>query len=466
MTAVQSPARPLARRKIAIIGAGMIGGVHRRAAQLAGAEVVGVLASTPRRSTEVADSWQVATGFENIDAVLDSAADVVHICAPNALHAPYALAALAAGKHVVCEKPLGLTLAEAAAMDAAVGAHQVATVPFVYRYHPLVHEIRARRESGDFGRWTLLHGSYLQDWMLDPAAGGWRVHPELGGQSRAFADIGSHWCDLVEWVSGERIVSLSAALSTAHPRRPPPGSTHSFDSTLSNDGAHASGSVLTAVPSTVQVATEDSAVVSFRTASGVLGSVTVSQVSAGRKNRLWFELDGTAGSARRPSGSDRRTAQRFSPARPTTGRSHSVTGHRYPPVTTVAMRSVSKTSWPTPTPPSTVNDPNRCPPSPTGCAPPDSLTPCCARPPPAAGPTSPPDRTPAPQRRGAPHTTSRRNRCPPIRSSPAAASSSAARPSSPASPPVRSWPAAPPRRPEPPGPRAPPWMPGRPSRLD
>ena len=249
--------------RTAIVGTGMIARVHRRAILLAGATVTGVLGSRPARSREVAAEWGVP-GFGSYEEVLDSDAEVVHLCSPNATHHDYALAALDAGKHVVCEKPLGLDLAEAEKMDSrARESGLVATVPFVYRFHPVVREIRARHRAGEFGRWTLLHGSYLQDWLLATEAVNWRVDPAQGGASRAFADIGSHWCDLVEWVSGERIAELTATTTTIHSGRK----------------------------------TEDAALVLFRTESGVPGSTTISQVSAGRTNRLWFELDGTDGSA-------------------------------------------------------------------------------------------------------------------------------------------------------------------------
>ncbi|MDA3650282.1 Gfo/Idh/MocA family oxidoreductase [Saccharopolyspora indica] len=272
-------------RGAAILGAGMIGEVHRRAALLAGADVVGVLASTPARSGEVAERWGASAYAELADVLADDRVDVVHICTPNATHAPFAEAALSAGKHVICEKPLGISLAEAERMAAAAAASdRIATVPFVYRYHPVVREIRARRQAGEFGAWNLLHGSYLQDWMLSPDASSWRVDPELGGASRAFADIGSHWCDLVQWVSGETFTDLLAALSIAIPTRPAAaGPTFAGPAESSGDR--------------VEVRTEDSAALLLRTASGVLGSATISQVAAGRKNRLWFELDGARGSA-------------------------------------------------------------------------------------------------------------------------------------------------------------------------
>lgn len=273
------------RRGAAIVGAGMIGEVHRRSALLAGAEITGVLASTPQRSLEKAGEWNVCA-FASFDEVLaDDRVDVVHICTPNATHAPFAEAALAAGKHVICEKPLGISLEEAERMAAAAGASGlVATVPFVYRYHPLVREIRARRQAGEFGDWHLLHGSYLQDWMLDPDASGWRVDPDQGGVSRAFADIGSHWCDLVQWVSGETFTDVLAEFSIAVPTRPAAGGA-SFSGPSGEVGER------------VAVRTEDTAALLLRTGSGVLASATISQVAAGRKNRLWFELDGSGGSA-------------------------------------------------------------------------------------------------------------------------------------------------------------------------
>ncbi|MEV0601820.1 Gfo/Idh/MocA family oxidoreductase [Streptomyces sp. NPDC050315] len=270
---------------MALVGAGMIAEVHRRAVLLAGGEVTGVLASSPERSREVARRWRVGHGYRDLGELLsDDRVDVVHICTPNATHAAYAEAALRAGKHVVCEKPLGVSVAEAESLAAlAAESGLVATLPFVYRYHPLVREIRARRLAGEFGRWNLIHGSYLQDWMAPADASGWRVDPELGGRSRAFADIGSHWCDLVEWVTGERFDEVLGALSIAVPERPASGGP-SF-----SGWADASA--------TVPVRTEDSATVLLRTANGLLGSTVVSQVAPGRKNRLWFELDGSRASA-------------------------------------------------------------------------------------------------------------------------------------------------------------------------
>lgn len=269
---------------IAIVGTGMIGAVHRRAALLAGADIRGVAASSPQRALEVAQSWNVPRAYRDIEEVVaDPQVQVVHVCTPNHLHRSLAQAALEAGKHVICEKPLATTLEDAQALAAlAASTGLIATVPFVYRYHPVVREARARIAQGELGPLHLIHGSYLQDWLLDPASNNWRVDPALGGTSRVFADIGSHWCDLVEWVSGERFTEVSAAFDTVIAER-------STDTGQSFTTAVAGGAMQA-------VASEDVAAAMFKTGAGTLASLTVSQVSAGRHNRLWFEIDGARAS--------------------------------------------------------------------------------------------------------------------------------------------------------------------------
>ena len=269
--------------KAVIIGSGMIGEIHRRSALLAGAEIVGVMASSPVRSEEAAVKWhtKAVRGLEEIAGLQP---DVVHVCSPNALHEAHVAAALQAGAHVICEKPLATSVESAQRLLGLAEQHRrIATVPYVYRFHPLIRELRARVKAGEFGKWQLLHGSYLQDWLLDPLATSWRVSAKVGGESRAFADIGSHWCDLVEFVTGERIASLIASATITVPERPE-------KSAATFGGAREGGAL-------VKVETEDAASIMFKTQTGVLGSVVVSQVSAGRKNRLWFELDGAHQSA-------------------------------------------------------------------------------------------------------------------------------------------------------------------------
>lgn len=271
--------------RVAVVGTGMVARVHVDAARSAGAHVIGVLGSRPERSDEAARAWRVPTAYPDLAALLEDRPDVVHVCTPNATHAPYVRAVLAAGAHVVCEKPLGTTAEEADDLvRLADEAGVVAAVPFVYRYHPMVREIRARRASGELGELLMVHGSYLQDWMLDPRVSGWRVDASLGGPSRAFADIGSHWCDLMEFVSGETVAEISAVSMIAHPTRPA-GRGLSFASPGQTGG------------SDHRITTEDAMVATFRTARGIIANVVVSQVAAGRKNRLWIELDGTDSSA-------------------------------------------------------------------------------------------------------------------------------------------------------------------------
>ncbi|MDV3126150.1 Gfo/Idh/MocA family oxidoreductase [Mycobacterium sp. 21AC1] len=269
--------------RIAIVGTGMIAAVHLRSARNSGANVIGVLGSSPERSTAVASQWSVPNGYADLDALLVDRPDVVHICTPNNTHASYAEAVITAGIHVIIEKPVATTVDAAARLvDVAQSAGVIATVPYVYRYHPLVREIRARRIAGELGDIALVHGSYLQDWLLSPRASTWRVDPAAGGASRAFADIGTHWCDLTEFVSGETFTSVSASTTITYPERPA-GSMVSFGGQSTGDLA--------------PVHTEDIAVATFRTARGITANTVISQVSAGRKNRLWLEVDGTRKSA-------------------------------------------------------------------------------------------------------------------------------------------------------------------------
>ena len=267
--------------RAAIAGTGFIGRVHARSALLAGAHLAGVAASSRESARDAATALGADRGFDSAEELVrDPDVDVVHVCTPNHLHLPLAEAALAAGKHVICEKPLALDVSGAQQLvEAAADSGLHAAVPFVYRYYPTVREARERVASGETGAVRLLHGTYLQDWLLRPDDSNWRVDEQLGGASRAFADIGSHWCDLAEFVSGHRITRLSARLLTAVPERVSEEGRRAFAS--GGDGGEAR-----------RVTTEDAAVVQFETDGGAVGSVVVSQVSAGRKNRLWIELDG------------------------------------------------------------------------------------------------------------------------------------------------------------------------------
>jgi predicted dehydrogenase len=267
------------RLRAAIAGTGFIGPVHLRAARLAGAEIVGISGGDPSRTRAAAASLDVARVFETSEALAtDPEVDVVHICTPNHLHADLARRAIEAGKHVVCEKPLATTAAAAAELvELAARAGVVTAVPFVYRFHPVVREARARLAGGTSGAIHLIHGSYLQDWLSSPDDYNWRVDPALGGPSRAFADIGSHWCDLVEFVSGHRLARVSARTITAFGERMA-GRASPFQRAVGERPR-------------VVVTGDDAVTMMFETDRGAAGTLVVSQVSPGRKNRLWFEID-------------------------------------------------------------------------------------------------------------------------------------------------------------------------------
>lgn len=243
---------------------------HARAARAAGSTLAGVTSSSPERSAVAAARLGAARSFDSAaELIASDDVDVVHICTPNILHKQFALLAIDAGKAVVCEKPLATTLADATEMtERAERSGVVTAVPFVYRFYPAVREIRARILAGDGGDMLLLHGSYLQDWLAAPEATNWRVNATQGGASRAFADIGVHWCDLMEFTTGHRISRVTASLRTAFRRR----------------GARSDSP---------EVGTEDVATLLFETDRGAAGSLAVSQVSPGRKNRLWFSFDGS-----------------------------------------------------------------------------------------------------------------------------------------------------------------------------
>jgi predicted dehydrogenase len=271
------------RLRIGIAGTGFIGAVHARSARLAGARLAGVAAATPALGQEAADALGADRAFPSAEALVEAPGiDVVHICTPNHLHVPLAQAALAAGKHVICEKPLAVDVAGATALAAAAAEAAAGNaVPFVYRFYPTVRELRERVRRGDTGAIRLLHGSYLQDWLLRADDYNWRVEAVLGGASRAFADIGSHWCDLAEFVSGQRITRVSARTLVAIPERAEDTRRRSFERAPRVSG----------MAGARRVTTEDAALVQFETDGSAMGSVLVSQISPGRKNRLWIELD-------------------------------------------------------------------------------------------------------------------------------------------------------------------------------
>lgn len=262
--------RPLGVRPIGvgIVGGGFMAAVHSRAARSARARLVGLCSSMPSRAQAAAEVLGVERGYESLDALLENdEIDVVHVCTPNALHAEQAEAIVRAGKHVVCEKPLATNVTDAARLtDAAASASLTATVPFVYRFNPLVREARERVRAGELGRLLSIDGSYLQDWLLRAGDDNWRVDAASGGRSRAFGDIGSHLVDLIEFVTGDRVARVAATKRTF------------FDQRAEHSG----------------ISTEDAVGIVLQTAGGALGTLLISQVAPGRKNRLHLEIAGEA----------------------------------------------------------------------------------------------------------------------------------------------------------------------------
>ena len=268
--------------KAAVAGTGFVGAIHVEALRRLGVEIVGVCASTPER----AEAKGLAPAYESYEALLaDERVDVVHVTTPNHLHHGQVRDALAAGKHVVCEKPLATTSAESAELlELAQKSGLVHCTNFNLRFYPIAHQARALVASGALGDVWNVHGGYLQDWLLYPTDWNWRLEPEKGGALRAVADIGSHWMDLAQWVTGRRIEAVFADFTTALPvRQRPTGEVETFAAAGEVERVEA------------PMTTEDIANLLFRLEGGCVGAAVVSQVSAGRKNSLRLEVDGSEG---------------------------------------------------------------------------------------------------------------------------------------------------------------------------
>lgn len=274
--------------RVGLIGAGFVGPAHVEALRRLGyVEVLALAGSDARRAREKADQMGIPEACGDYRQLLaNPRVMVVHNATPNRLHFSINRDALEAGKHVVSEKPLALTVEEARHLvELARQRELVNAIDYNYRGYPLVQQMRRMIARGDIGQVWAVHGSYMQDWLLYPTDYNWRIMPELGGESRAVADIGTHWCDLAQWVIGQRISRVMGRLATLVPvRYRPAGEVKTF--------AEAGGGPR----EEVRVRTEDYAAVLVDFAGGATGSFMVSQVAAGRKNRLWIQVDGSEGS--------------------------------------------------------------------------------------------------------------------------------------------------------------------------
>jgi predicted dehydrogenase len=268
----------------AVIGTGFIGTVHVEALRRIGVQVRGVLGSTPDRGAARAETLGVARAYKSLDELLaDTTVRVVHVTSPNDLHVSQSKAILASGRHVVCEKPLATTaVGSAELVELAAASRLVNATNFNLRYYPLNQHAREMVAAGTLGEVRLVTGRYFQDWLLLESDWNWRLQPDRGGALRAVGDIGSHWLDLMTYVTGQRVAAVMADLTTfIGTRQQPTGPVETFSSARSTD--------------TVSrvISTEDTATILLRFEGGARGAVSISQISPGRKNSLQYEIDGS-----------------------------------------------------------------------------------------------------------------------------------------------------------------------------
>ena len=268
----------------AVIGTGFIGTVHVEALRRIGVTVHGVLGSSAERGAVRAAALGVGRAYPDLDALCaDDRVDVVHVTSPNDLHVSQTLTLLAAGKHVICEKPLAMTAAESATLvEAAAASGLVNATNFNIRYYPLNQHAHELVGDGGLGDVRLVTGHYFQDWLLLATDWNWRLQPDRGGALRAVGDIGSHWLDLMTFVTGQHVVAVNADLATfIEARQEPTGPVETFSTERAVDTV------------TRPIATEDAATILLRFENGARGAVSVSQISPGRKNSLRYEIDGS-----------------------------------------------------------------------------------------------------------------------------------------------------------------------------
>ena len=267
--------RMIADIRAAVIGTGFIGTVHVEALRRIGVQVYGVLGSSPERGAERAAALGVRHAYESLEALLaDDSVDVVHVTSPNDLHLSQSLAILAAGKHVVCEKPLAMTALESAELvEHAASSGLVNATNFNIRYYPLNQHAHELIAGGGLGDVRFVTGRYFQDWLLLESDWNWRLQPDRGGALRAVGDIGSHWLDLMTFVTGQHVTEVMAELSTfIGTRKEPKGPVETYSTKRSAD-------TLERV-----ISTEDTASILLRFDGGARGAVSISQISPGRKN--------------------------------------------------------------------------------------------------------------------------------------------------------------------------------------
>jgi predicted dehydrogenase len=273
------------RIKVGIIGTGFVGTVHIDALRRLGfVEVVAVAEANEELAQKKAADFFIPRAYGNLhDLINDPDVQVIHNCTPNHLHLEINTAIIQAGKHIFSEKPLGMNRFESSKMlELAEKYRVVHGVNFNYRMYPLVQDMKHRIQKGELGKVNLIHGSYLQDWLFYETDYNWRIEPKYGGATRAIGDIGSHWCDLAQTLTGLKITKVFADLSTVIPVRKKSKIVETFSENREPTDYEE-----------IPIQSEDWGAVLIRLENGASGVFYVSQISAGRKCCLNIEIDGS-----------------------------------------------------------------------------------------------------------------------------------------------------------------------------
>lgn len=271
----------------AIIGAGFIGAVHLGALRRLGVPVAGLLGSSPARGAERARALGVPRAYGSLDELLsDPAVQVVHVTSPNVAHFDQVRQILAAGRHVICEKPLAMTSAQSAELVVLARASgKIAAVCYNTRFYPLNQHARGMMAAGELGDLRLITGHFHQDWLAKDTDWNWRLEADQGGLLRSVSDIGTHWVDLTSFITGQRPVALMADLATfVTERRKPLGPVETFSASRGATEPR-------------RITTDDAATILLRYPGGARGMMSTSQISQGRKGLLAWDISGSGASA-------------------------------------------------------------------------------------------------------------------------------------------------------------------------
>lgn len=272
--------------RAAVVGTGFIGSVHIQNLRRLGVNVVGVLGSSAHRGASRAAELGVSKAFASLDELVsDPTVDVVHVTSPNHAHYSQVKRILTAGKHIICEKPLAMTSKESAEMlKLAEASGKIAAVCYNIRFYPLNQHAHSMVAKGELGSVRFVTGHYHQDWLAKETDWNWRLQSEVGGELRSVGDIGTHWADLISFISGKKIEAVFAELATFLPERQRP--TASVETFSNGDGE----------TEPVVVDTDDAAMILLRFEDGARGVMSTSQINMGRKNALNWDIAGSRAS--------------------------------------------------------------------------------------------------------------------------------------------------------------------------